>query len=192
VLIGGLSRKRLRIAALVMGGLAATAMIIVGCTSVTEGTPKVDVADAPVYRASVSASIEESAASSSSQESERQRSLTTQAIHSSCEALSSSSVDAVTAVNNYVDAFNKTAADAAAKAGPAVDALNHSADQVARSVSDTLTPDLRDALNAWVDAARGLANAIAGNYGPDQFNAAITRLNDSKTTALNKCDAAYR
>ncbi len=192
MLIGALSRKRLRIAALVMGTLAAMAMIIVGCNSVTSGTPTVDRADAPVYRASVSASIEESAASSSSRESERQESLTTQAIHSSCEALSSSSVDAITAVNNYVDAFNRNAADAGAKAPPAIDALNHSADLVARSLSDTLTPNLRDALNAWVDAARGLATAIAGNYGPDEFNAAITKLNDTKTTALNLCDAAYR
>jgi hypothetical protein len=192
VLIGGLSRKRLRIAALAVGSMAAVAMIIVGCTSVTQGTAEIDRADAPVYRASVSASIEESAASSSTRESERQASLSTQAIHSSCEALSSSSVDAITAVNNYVDAFNRNAADAAAKAPPAIDALNHSADLVAGSVSDTLTPDLRDALNAWVDAARGLATAIAGNYGPDEFNAAITKLNDTKTTALNLCDAAYR
>ena len=192
MLIAGLSGKRPRIAAQVMGILAALAMIIVGCNSVTSGTATVNRADAPVYRASVSASIEESAASSSSRESERQESLTTQAIHSSCEALSSSSVDAITAVNNYVDAFNRNAADAAAKAPPAIDALNHSADLVARSVSDTLTPELRDALNAWVDAARGLASAIAGNYGPDEFNAAITKLNDTKTTALNLCDAAYR
>jgi hypothetical protein len=192
VLIGRLSRKRLRIAALVVGSLAAIAMIIVGCTSVTQGSSEIDRADAPVYRASVSASIEESAASSSSRESERQASLTTQAIHTSCEALSSSSVDAITAVNNYVDAFNRNADDAGTKAAPAIDALNHSADLVAKSVSDTLAPNLRDALNAWVDSSRGLATAIAGNYGPDEFNAAITKLNDAKTTALNLCDAAYR
>jgi hypothetical protein len=192
VLIGGLSRKRLRIAATGMGSLAAMAMIVVGCNSVTSGSPTVDRADAPVYRASVSASIEESAASSSTRESERQASLTTQAIHSSCEALSSSSVDAITAVNNYVQAFNQTAADVPAKAAPAIDALNHSADLVAGNVSDTLSPNLRDALNAWVDAARGLATAIAGNYGTDEFNAAISKLNDTKTTALNLCDAAYR
>ncbi len=59
-------------------------------------------------------------------------------------------------------------------------------------MSDPLTPDLRDALNAWVDAARGVATAIAGNYGPDEFNAAISKLNDVKTTALDLCDAAYR
>ena len=62
---------------------------------------------------------------------------------------------------------------------------------VARSVSDPLSPEMRDALNGWVDAARGVATAIAGNYGTDEFNDAITRLNDSKTTALNMCDAAY-
>jgi hypothetical protein len=181
VLTGGLGHKRLRIVALGLGGLAAGAMVIVGCTTITQGAAEIDRADAPVYRASVSASAQESAESSSSRESERQSSLTKQAVHSSCEALSSSSVDAITAVNNYVEAFNKSAADATAKAAPAVDALNH-----------TLAPNLRDALNAWVDAARGLATAIAGNYGPDEFNAAISKLNDTKTTALNLCDAAYR
>jgi hypothetical protein len=190
VLVGWRCPKRLRIAALGMGSLAASAMVIVGCSSITEGTAKVDAGEAPVYRASVSASIEESAASSSARESERQESLTREAIHSSCDALSSSSVDAITAVNNYVDAFNN-AADAGAQAGPAIDALNHSADLVARSVSDALAPELRDAMNAWVDAARGVATAVAGNYGPDEFNAAITQLNDSKTTALNLCDASY-
>ena len=74
---------RIRIGALVLGCLAALAMIVVGCTSVTSGTATVDKADAPVYRASVSASAAESAESSSSKESERQKSVTTSAIHSS-------------------------------------------------------------------------------------------------------------
>jgi hypothetical protein len=191
--MGGLTRApRLRMVAPVVGGLAGLAIIIVGCTSVTEGSPTVNATDAPVYRASVSAAAEESAASSSSKESERQESLTTEAVHSSCEALSTSSVDSITAVNDYVTAFNGGAPDAAAKAGPAIDSLNHSADLVAQSISDPLAPELRDALNAWVDAARGVANAIAGNYGPDEFNAAVTKLNDVKTTALDMCDAAYR
>ena len=174
-----------------VGSVAAAAMIIVGCSSVTQGTPSVDQADAPVYRASVSASVQESIASSSARESERQESLTQEAVHTSCESLSTSSVDAITAVNAYVDAFNQSTADADAKAGPAIDALNHSADLVGGSVSDPLTPELKDAMRSWVDAARGLAVAIAGNYGPDEFNAAITKLNDTKTSALNRCDAAY-
>lgn len=191
MLIGGLLGKRLRIAAGVLGTLAAVAMIVVGCSSVTEGTAEVDAAEVPVYRASVSASIQESIASSRARESERRESLIEEAIHSSCEALSASSVDAITAVNDYVDAFNQNAADVEARSGPAIDALNHSADLVARSVSVPLTPELRDALNAWVDASRELATAIADDYGPDEFNAAITRLNDTKTSALNLCDAAY-
>ena len=191
--IGGLTgSSRLRIVALVVGSLAGLAMIVVGCTSVTEGSPKVNATDAPLYKASVSASIEQSAASSSSKESERQASLSTEAVHTSCEALSSSSVDSITAVNDYVRSFNENAPDAQAKADPAIDSLNHSADLVAQTIADALTPELRDALNAWVDAARGVANAIAGNYGPEEFNAAVTRLNDVKTTALDLCDAAYR
>jgi hypothetical protein len=38
---------------------------------------------------------------------------------------------------------------------------------------------------------RALATAIAGNHGTDQFNAAITRLNDTKTKALDLCDKSY-
>lgn len=188
---GWLCPRRLRVAALAVGSVAATAMIIVGCSNVTEGTASVDSADAPVYKASVSASIAESAESSSAAESSRQASATQEAVHTSCESLSTSSVDAITAVNGYVDAFNQSAADAEARARPAIDALNHSADLVARSVSDPLPPDLKDSMNAWVDAARGVAVAIEGNYGPNEFNSAITRLNEAKTTALNRCDAAY-
>ncbi|WP_094294207.1 hypothetical protein [Mycobacterium neumannii] len=166
-------------------------MVVVGCSSVTEGSAQVDAAEAPVYRASVSASLAESAASSSARESERQATITKEAIHSSCETLSSTSVEAITAVNAFVDAFNRSAGDVPAKARPAIDALNHSADMVARSIADPLGPELTDALNGWVGAARDVATAIAGNYGPDEFNAAITTLNDTKTTALNLCDAAY-
>jgi hypothetical protein len=191
--MGRLTRSpRLRIGARVVGSLAGLAMVVVGCTSVTDGSPTVNAGDAPIYKASVSASKEESAASSSSKERERQQSSSTEAVHSSCEALSSSSVDSITAVNNYVKAFNDNAPDAASKAGPAIDSLNHSADLVAQSISDPLSQELRDALNAWVDAARGVATAIAGNYGPDDFNAAVAKLNDVKTKALDLCDRAYR
>ena len=189
---GLIGSQRLRIGALVVGSVACVAMIIVGCSSVTPGSAKVNASDAPVYKASVSASIEESSLSSSARESERQASATTEAVHKACEALSSSSVDSITAVNDFVKAFNDNAPDAQSKAGPAADALNQSADTVAQNISDPLSPDLRDALNAWVDAARGVATAITGNYGPDAFNTAVRQLNDVKTHALDLCDAAYR
>jgi len=183
---------RLRAVALVVGGLATLAIVVVGCTSVTSGTAHVNDAEAPAYRASVSASIEASESTSRVRESERQQSLTTQAIHTACEDLSSSSVDAITAVNTYVEAYNNGAGDVQAKTGPAIDALHHSADLVAGSVSDMLSPQLRDALNAWVDASRGVATAIAADYGARDFNAAVDKLNGAKDTALNICDAAYR
>ncbi|WP_255604851.1 hypothetical protein [Mycolicibacterium xanthum] len=167
-------------------------MIVVGCTNITDGDATVAQGDAPLYQASVSASIEESAASSSARESERQSSLTQQAVHTACEALSSSSADAIGALNAYVDAFNAGVTDVGSTAGPAVDALNHSADLVSASITDPLPPELGAALTRWVDAARAVATAIAANYGTAEFNSAIADLNDSKTTALDRCDAAYR
>ena len=85
----------MRAAGLLAGSLAALAMIVVGCESVTQGTSKIDRADAPMYRASVSLSKENSASSSSSRESERLVTSSREALRTACEALSSSSVDAV-------------------------------------------------------------------------------------------------
>ncbi|PRC43314.1 hypothetical protein C6A85_000000106000 [Mycobacterium sp. ITM-2017-0098] len=192
MLIGRLSAHGVRLAALGAGTLAVLAMIVVGCTSVTDGDAAVAAGEAPLYRASVTASIEESAASSSARESERQASMSVEAVRTSCEAMSSSSAEAVGAINTYVDAINSNPAEVGRTAGPAIDALNHSADLVAGSISDPLTTELRDGLNRWVDAARGVATAIAGNYPIADFNAAIDLLNDSKVTALDRCDAAYR
>jgi hypothetical protein len=192
VLIGGRRQgRRLRAVARILGSIAAAAMVIVGCTSVTTGSGQVDREAAPVYRASVSASIEESIAQSSARESKRQESLTTAAIHTSCEDLSSSSVDAINAVNAYVDAVNDNTAEVGVRAGPAVDALNISANLVSSGISDVLSPELRDALNAWVGAARDVAGTITRDAGPDEFNAAVNRLNDSREVALELCDASY-
>ena len=181
-----------RVFALVAGVLATVLMVIVGCTSVTGGTAVVDTGAAPAYRTSVSISLSESAATSSERESKRQVALTTQAVHHSCDALASSSVDAITAVNAFVGAFNNGGSGAAeSKEGPAIDALNHTADLVSGSLGPELSPQLRDALTGWADAARAVAGAISSHASPDDFNATVGRLNDAKTQALNMCDAAY-
>ena len=159
-------------------------MVVVGCTSITQGSAMSDAKAAPEYRASVASSIAVS-------ESERQVAVTKAAVRTSCDALGSSSDESVQAVNSYVDSYNNDAPDAPGKIGPAVDALNRSADLVAGSLSPPLSPDLTSALNGWVDAARQLAGILAANPGPDEFNAAIRRLNDSKTAAGAACDAAY-
>lgn len=175
---------RLRTVSLVAGVSAGLAMVVVGCTSITNGNATANGVEAPDYRASVASSVAVS-------ESERQVAVTKAAVHTSCDALASSSVAAVDAVNDYVDAFNNDAPDAPGKVGPAVDALNRSADQVAGSLSGPLSPDLTTALNAWADSARQLAGVLGGNPGPDEFNGAIRQLNDSKTTAGAACAAAY-
>lgn len=166
------------------------AMVVVGCTSVTGGTAQGDPSAAPVYRASVKASIEESSLSSVTRESERQASLTTRAVHTVCEDLSTSAVDAVNAVNGYVEAVNN-GGDTVAKAGPAIDGLNRSADLVSSGLSDALSPDLHAALTEWIDSARVLVAAISGHVGPDQFNSASQRSNTARENALTRCDKAY-
>jgi hypothetical protein len=183
--------RRLRTGGLLAGGTAAVVIGIVGCTNVTGGTAAVDAKDVPAYRTSVAASASASAATSSARESERLQSVTTEAVHSTCEALSTSSADAIDTVNAYVSAFNEGGGDVAATEGPAVDALNKSADSVAASMTPALPQPLSDALNAWVDAARAVAKAITGHASPGEFNNVINQLNDTRSNSLRLCDAAY-
>lgn len=93
--------------ALALGCIALLLMGIVGCTTVTDGTAMPDTNVAPAYRSSVSASVSASAATSSIRESQRQQSLTTKAIRTSCDALAATSKDAIDKVNAYVAAFNQ-------------------------------------------------------------------------------------
>ena len=183
--------RGVRIGGLWVGSAAAVIAGVVGCTSVTGGQPGVNARDAPAYRTSMVASISQSAASSSARESERQASLTTQAMHDTCETLSTSSADAIDAVNAYVGAFNSGAADVSATEGPAVDALNKSADAVAGSVTDAIPAELKAAFKDWVDGARATASAIVGHAGPGEFNTIIQSLNDTRSNALSLCDATY-
>lgn len=183
--------RRLRAASRVTGTVAALAMIVVGCQLTTQGTARVDSSAAPIYRASVSASIEASSSRSAASESAHQASVTRQAVHDSCDVLSHSSVDAVDAVNVFVQAVNSGTGDGKAKAGPAIDALNRSADLVLGSLSDPLSPELANALRAWADASRNVAGTISRSAGMGEFNAAIDQFNATKKTALDLCDAAY-
>ncbi len=183
--------RGLRIGGLLVGCAAAVTAGVVGCTSVTGGHAGVSAGDAPAYRTSMSVSISQSAASSSARESERQASLTTQAMHDTCETLSTSSADAIDAVNAYVSAFNAGATDTAGTEGPAVDSLNKSADAVAASVTDAIPDELKAAFKDWVDGARATAKAILAHAGPGEFNTTIQDLNDTRSNALSLCDATY-
>ena len=170
--------------------LSAALMIVVGCTSVTSGKAVGNGTEAPAYRTSMSASVSASAASSSERESKRMDSLTTQAVHNSCDALSSSSVNAVTAVNAFVSAVN-SGGDAGAKEGPAIDALNKSADLVSSSLTDVLSTQLRDGLTAYVNASRAVGDAIKRHAPSQEFNDQVNKLNGASSDAMNLCDAAY-
>lgn len=176
--------------------LAAGAAVVVagvsGCSSVTGGDPRVNAVDAPAYRTSVALSSSQAAASASARESERQASMTIQAVHATCETLSTSSADAIDAVNAYVGAFNSEGGDVASTEGPAADALNQSAEAVEGSITEVVPPELKDAFTAWVDGAREAADAIARQASPKEFNQIIDGLNDARSTALELCDATYR
>lgn len=163
--------------------------VIVGCTTVTDGTPTADTVVAPAYRASVSASISASAATSSMRETQRQQSLTTHAVVRACESFATSSKDAIDKVNDFVAAYNQ-GRDTTSTEGPAIDALNHSADVVAGNTSGPLSQELREALNAYGDAARDVANAIRAHAATAEFNRRVNQLNDSKTKAVKLCLAS--
>ena len=62
-------------------------------------------------------------------------------------------------MNDFVAAYNQ-GRDTTPSEGPAIDTLNHSADLVEGNTGGPLSQDLHQALNAYADAARDLANAI--------------------------------
>jgi hypothetical protein len=177
-------------AALALGCVAAVVMGIVGCTTVTNGTATPDTKVAPAYRQSMSASVSASSATSRIQESKRQQSLTTKAVRTSCDTLATTSSTAIDKVNEFVGAFN-AGRNTGPTEGPAIDALNDSASTVANSFNDALSTQLRDAFNAYIDAARAVANAIGSHAPTGEFNRRVNQLNDSKTKALKLCLASF-
>ena len=188
----------MRVGGLVVGTAAAIAMGVVGCTSVTGGDGTPNAADAQAYRTSMTMSSSAAAASSSARESQRQASattqasMTTQAIQATCETLSTTSADAIDAVNAYVDAYNTDGGDIAGTEGPAVDGLTQSAQAVESSITPAIPKDLAEAFQAWVDGAGATAKAITGKASAKQFNDLIDGLNESRTKALELCDKTYR
>jgi hypothetical protein len=193
VLIGWravLAGKTAKRGALALGCVAAVAMGIVGCTTVTNGTATPDTKVAPAYRQSVSASVSASAATSSIRESQRQQSLTTRAVRGSCDTLANTSSAAIDKVNAFVGEFN-AGRNTGPTEGPAIDALNDSASTVANSFNDALSQQMKDAFNAYIDAARSVANAIGTHAPTGEFNRRVNQLNDTKTKALKLCLASF-
>ncbi|OQZ96584.1 hypothetical protein [Mycolicibacter arupensis] len=182
------TRRHARVGASVAGVAAALAMGVVGCTSIIGGTPEADTSEAPAYRSSVSASISASEATSSIRETQRQQSMTTQAVRGACGRFASSSSDAVDVVNKYVEAFNH-GGDVSGTAGPAVEALNHSADEVVAAINEKLSPDLTDAFNTYAQAARGVATAISSKAPVSVYNARKDELNRARDKGMQLCKA---
>ena len=184
--------RGVRIAGMLVGGVALASMGVMGCTTVTGGDAEVNAGEAPAYRTSMSLSSSQSAASSSARESERRASRTTQAVQATCETLATTSAEAIDAVNDYVDAFNEEGGNVAATEGPAIDGLIQSAEAVESSISDMVPDELRDAFLGWVAGAVTTADAISGQAPPSEFNTVISELNEARATALGLCDETFR
>ena len=173
-----------------VGCVAAILLGVMACTTVTNGTATPNTKIAPAYRSSVSASVSASIATSSVRESQRQQSLTTKAIRTSCDTLATSSSAAIDQVNIFVKAYNQ-GANTGPTEGPAIDALNDSASTVGGSLNDAMSAQLRDAFNAYVDAAHAVANAIGTHASTGEFNKRVDQLNDTKTKALKMCLGSF-
>lgn len=167
-------------------------LMVLGCTKVRDGAPAADTNDAQSYRTWMADSVSQSAAAASERESTRRESETAVAVADACETLSSTSVEAVTAINGYVNAVaTRHEADVAAKAQAAVDTLNRAADTVAGSLNTALWPQMADALRAWVDATRAVAKAIGERYGQQEFNAEVDKFNQANEKALDMCGGSH-
>jgi hypothetical protein len=175
---------------LVLGCVAATLMVVAACTKMTDGMATPNAKVAPAYRSSVSASVSASIATSSIHESQRQQSLTTKAIRTSCDTLATSSSAAIDKVNVFVKTYNQGHSTGPTE-GPAIDALNDSASTVSGALNDAMSSDLRDAFNAYVDAAHAVANAIGTHASTGDFNKRVDQLNDTKTKALKQCLGSF-
>ncbi len=176
-------RRRNRRIVLLAGGAAA--LIVIATAAVIALASDKSASPAAQGPSSVKTSMTSSSASTVPPQS-----LTTPAVHTVCKTLQSSSQSVIDAVNAYVAAFNK-GGDAAALAGSAIDALNNSANLVAGSISPTLSPQLRDDLISYVNAARGVAQVMSSKAPASDFNAAMDKLNATKTSALQQCTAEW-
>lgn len=183
--------RAVRVAGLLAAGAAAVSLSAVGCTSVTGGDAAANTAEAPAYRTSVSLSSSQSASASSARESERQASMTTRAVHDTCETLSTTSADAIDAVNAFVKAHNEDSDRGDMERGPAVDALNQSAEAVQASITDVVPDELKAVFTTWIDGAHATAEAISGKVAAAEFNKAVDDLNQARSDALRLCDATY-
>jgi hypothetical protein len=135
---------------------------------------------------SVAPSQSASAATSRFRESERERVQSSEAVHNGCQSLATTSKDAIDKVNAFVSAVNANQRTGPTE-GPAIQALNNSAATVDGSINSGLSQQLRDAFNAYVDAARAVANAIGTHAAIADFNNRVNQLNDTKSKALTLC-----
>lgn len=177
--------RRLRIGSRAAGCVATVLMAVVGCTTISDGAPTADTAMAPAYRTSVAQSISASSATSKARAAKR-------AGNNACISFAEGAKDATEKLENFIDVHNSGASDESAESS-ARDALNHSVDLLAGNIGDDmLSPDLRDSLNAYLDAARDVATKLVPDPEPSVLNDAIHGLRDAVDKAKRTCIRSSR
>lgn len=106
-------------------------------------------------------------------------------MRTACAALVTTSKNAIDKTNEFVQAF--TCRGTGPTEGPAIDALNDSANTVANSFNDAMSQQIKDAFNAYIDAAHAVANAIGTHASTSEFNKRVDQLNDTKKKAIQLC-----
>ena len=121
---------------------------------------------------------------------QRQQSLTTKAIRTSCDTLATSSSAAIDKVNVFVKAYQPGPATGPTE-GPAIDALNDSASTVGNALNDAMS--LGSAGRIQRLCRRGPRGGERHRHAraTGEFNKRVDQLNDTKTKALKLCLASF-
>ena len=100
-----------------------------------------------------------------------------------------SSKEAVDQVNDFVAAYNQ-GRDTSGAEQPAIDALNHSAEPSQGNINGPVSQQLREALNAYNDAAHEVASAIRAHAGTDNSTSGSISSTTPRPKRVKLCRAS--
>ncbi|MET8648550.1 hypothetical protein [Nocardia aurea] len=169
------------------GLAAAAAATVIGifflgaCSTLVTGTAEVNQTDLAAYRSDMTAS---SISASSSRAAAAQT-----ATEAACDTFFSANESSVSSFNAYIDASNSSAPDTDAKATSAVTALRGNAQNVDRSVTREVLPDVAEKLRAYRDDTNALAGTLEQRVDITTLNVAIDKFNATKNVARDTCRA---
>lgn len=161
------------------GAVLAGFALISGCSTVVDGMPRQNDADASEYAAEATSS---SAAASSSKAAADAQAV----VNDACSEFYERSNTAVDQYNLFIDAANGDAPDTDAKASEAAGALRSAAD-VAGGQAAKVPPELARLFTDYANTYRDLAGAVDGGQTGDALNDLAHRGDDIKDAIGAEC-----